>query len=57
MGAIPGLRVQDMNTSDLKELTGPPLRVWSSAEFKKNLDASTRSGAPASGLCNLALCR
>ena len=26
MGAIPGLRVQDMKTSDLNKLTGPPLR-------------------------------
>ena len=38
LGAIPGLRVQDMNPSDLSKLTGPPLRVWSSADFKTNLD-------------------
>ncbi len=27
-----------MDTSAVSKMTEPPLRVWSSAEFKKNLD-------------------
>lgn len=37
LGAIPGLRVQDMGT-DLAKVTGPHLRVWSSSELERHLD-------------------
>ncbi len=37
LGAIPGLRVQDMSMSVAK-VTLPHLRVWSSSELERHLD-------------------
>jgi hypothetical protein len=37
LGAIPGLRVQDMSPS-VDKVTRPHMRVWSSTELERHLD-------------------
>ena len=37
LGAIPGLRVQNMSMN-IAKVTGPHLRVWSSSDLERHLD-------------------